>query len=55
MIKHNEPNFYSDLLQIADAPEPQSVCWNRITHYYDGRAEYNQYRLTEEAKKEKMQ
>lgn len=53
VIKHNEPNFYSDLLQIADAPKPQNVCWNRIVHYYDGRADYNQYRLTEEAKKRK--
>lgn len=46
VIKHNEPKFNNDFLEITEAPKPQEKCWNRIVNYYDSRRDYNVKRRT---------
>ena len=53
ILKHNEPNFYNDFLEVTDAPKPPDKCWNRITRYYDNRKEFNVKRRTPEMRKRK--
>ncbi|KAK8867071.1 hypothetical protein M9Y10_010040 [Tritrichomonas musculus] len=53
IIKHNEPNFYNDFLEVTDAHKPLDKCRNRITHYYDLRKEFNVKRRTPEMRKRK--
>lgn len=53
VIKHNEPNFNNNFLEITEAPKPPPKCWNRITNYYDSCSQYNDKRRTPEMKSRK--